>query len=243
MSKHPRRESPAKAARAHVEARTQAKAARAQAEAEQAQADLAEAKVQVAKEQDAAIARALQEDEAHRQADLKEVAEKEAEAVRTGHPTHRPGEDLAERGSQDGPGWLVPAGCRQAMNRSGRTRIAPSLPICRWRCQAQHGSCRSPSRWPIRSASSGRLVSAASCLAARHQAWPSSLAISRNRCRREEVLDRAAVAVFVLDPGVRERSSGAGGRLIEADVAGWRGRGRCRRVRRQRTGSCGRIRR
>ena len=74
MSKHPRRESPAKAARAQAEARTQAKAA-------QAQADLAEAEVKVAKEQDAAIARALQEDEAHRQADLKEVAEKEAEAV------------------------------------------------------------------------------------------------------------------------------------------------------------------
>ena len=69
MSKHPRRESPAKAARAR-------------AEAAQAQADLAEAKVKVAKEQDAAIARALQEDdEAHRQADLKEIAEKEAEAV------------------------------------------------------------------------------------------------------------------------------------------------------------------
>ena len=51
-------------------------------EAEQAQAELAEAKVKVAKEQDAAIARALQEDdEARRQADLKEVAEKEAEAV------------------------------------------------------------------------------------------------------------------------------------------------------------------
>ncbi len=81
MSKHPRRESPAKAARAQAEARTQAKAARAQAEAEQAQADLAEAKAKVAKEQDAAIARALQEDEVHRQADLKEVAEKEAEAV------------------------------------------------------------------------------------------------------------------------------------------------------------------
>ena len=87
MSKHPRRESPAKAARAQAEARTQAKAARAQAEAEQAQAELAEAelaeaKVKVAKEQDAAIARALQEDdEARRQADLKEVAEKEAEAV------------------------------------------------------------------------------------------------------------------------------------------------------------------
>ena len=82
MSKYPRRESPAKAARAQAEARTQTKAARAQAEAAQAQADLAEAKVKVAKEQDAAIARALQEDdEARRQADLMEVAEKEAEAV------------------------------------------------------------------------------------------------------------------------------------------------------------------
>ena len=58
MSKHPRRESPAKAARAQAEAR-KAKAARAQAEAEQAQADLAEAKVKVAKEQDAAIASRL----------------------------------------------------------------------------------------------------------------------------------------------------------------------------------------
>jgi hypothetical protein len=75
VSKHPRRESPAKAARAQAEARTQAKAA-------QAQADLAEAEVTVAKEQDAAIARALQEDdEARRHADLEEVAEKEAEAV------------------------------------------------------------------------------------------------------------------------------------------------------------------
>ncbi len=74
MSKHPRRESPAKAARAQAEARTQAEAA-------QAQADLAEAEVKVAKEQDAAIARALQEDGAHRHADLEEVAEKEAEAV------------------------------------------------------------------------------------------------------------------------------------------------------------------
>ena len=82
MSKHPRRESPAKAARAQAEARTQAEAARAQAEAEQAQAERTEAKTKIAKEQDAAIARALQEDdEARRQADLMEVAEKEAEAV------------------------------------------------------------------------------------------------------------------------------------------------------------------
>jgi hypothetical protein len=71
--------------RAQAEARTQAKAARTQTEA-----DLAEAKVKVAKEQDAAIARALQEDdEARRQADLKEVAEKEAEAVPDWHPHRR----------------------------------------------------------------------------------------------------------------------------------------------------------
>ena len=81
VSKHPRRESPAKAARAQTEARTQAKAARAQAEAAQAQAERAEAETKVAREQDAAIAGALQEDEAHRQADLREVAEKEAEAM------------------------------------------------------------------------------------------------------------------------------------------------------------------
>ena len=72
---------PGASRRPQAEARTQAKAARARAEAAQAQAELAEAKVKVAKEQDAAIARALQEDdEARRQADLKEVAEKEAEA-------------------------------------------------------------------------------------------------------------------------------------------------------------------
>ena len=65
----------------HARHKTQAKAARAQAKAEQAQAELAEAETKVAKEQAAAIARALHEDEAHRQADLHEVAEKEAEAV------------------------------------------------------------------------------------------------------------------------------------------------------------------
>jgi hypothetical protein len=74
VSKHPGPESPAQAARAHAEARTQA-------EAERAQAERAEAKAKVAKEQDAAIAGALPKDEAHRQADLREVAEKEAEAV------------------------------------------------------------------------------------------------------------------------------------------------------------------
>lgn len=46
-----------------------------------ARAGLAEAETEVAEEQAAAIAKALHEDEAHRQADLEEVAEKEAEAV------------------------------------------------------------------------------------------------------------------------------------------------------------------
>jgi hypothetical protein len=65
----------------HARHKPQAKAARAGAKAEQAQAELAEAETKVAKEQAAAIARALHEDEAHRQADLHEVAEREAEAV------------------------------------------------------------------------------------------------------------------------------------------------------------------
>ena len=71
----------------HTRHKSQAKAARAQAKAEQAQAELAEAETKVAEEQAAAIARALHEDEAQRQADLHEVAEKEAEAV----PDWRPG--------------------------------------------------------------------------------------------------------------------------------------------------------
>jgi hypothetical protein len=52
-----------------------------QEKAAKAQAELEEAETKVAEEQAAAIARALHEDEAHRQADLEEVAEKEAEAV------------------------------------------------------------------------------------------------------------------------------------------------------------------
>ena len=57
------------------------KATRAQAKAAEAEAGLAEAEAKVAQEQAAAIARALHEDEVHRHADLKEVAEEEAEAV------------------------------------------------------------------------------------------------------------------------------------------------------------------
>jgi hypothetical protein len=74
-SSHTRLEPPGKAERART------KAERAREEAAQAQAMRAEAEAKVAKEEAAALARALHEDEAHRQADLSEVAEKEAEAV------------------------------------------------------------------------------------------------------------------------------------------------------------------
>ena len=70
----------------HGRRESQAKAARAQAKAARAQAGLAEAETTVAKEQAAAIARAVQEDETHRQADLEEVAEKEAEALPWARP-------------------------------------------------------------------------------------------------------------------------------------------------------------
>ncbi len=75
VSSHARREPPGKAERAR------AKAERAQEKAAQAQAVRAEAEAKVAEEQAAAIARALHEDQEHRRADLREVAEKEAEAV------------------------------------------------------------------------------------------------------------------------------------------------------------------
>jgi hypothetical protein len=74
-SGHARPEPPGKAERA------QAKAERAREKAAQAQALQEQAEAQVANEQAAALARAAHEDEAHRQADLHEVAEREAEAV------------------------------------------------------------------------------------------------------------------------------------------------------------------
>jgi len=121
VSKHPRRESPAKAARAQAEARTQAKAARAQAEAEQAQADLAEAKVKVAKEQDAAIAGALQED--HEM--LAEVCAMQLYCLRLGR--------LIEEG------MLTPTGTIAAIAKMNNTRKA-------WRVIAEARDLGSPRR-------------------------------------------------------------------------------------------------
>ncbi len=70
----------------HSRRESQAKTARAQAKAAKAQSQLAEAETTVAEEQAAAIAKALREDEAHRRADLEEVAEKEAEALPWARP-------------------------------------------------------------------------------------------------------------------------------------------------------------
>jgi hypothetical protein len=65
----------------HARPEPPGKTERAQDKAAQAQAARAEAEAKVAAEQAAVLARALHEDEAHREADLREVAEKEAEAV------------------------------------------------------------------------------------------------------------------------------------------------------------------
>lgn len=83
--------------------------------AAKAQAELAEAEAKVAEEQAAVIAKALHEDEAHRQADLEEVAKKEAEAV----PWDRPGGAPAI-------GWR---GQVQTRRRASATRRRPLVAI------------------------------------------------------------------------------------------------------------------
>ena len=75
VSSHTGREPPGKAEW------DRAKAERARKKAAEAQAVRAEAEAKVAEEQAAALARAQHEDEAQRQADLRKVAEKEAEAA------------------------------------------------------------------------------------------------------------------------------------------------------------------
>jgi hypothetical protein len=115
------------------------------------------------------------------------------------------------------------------MNRSERTRTAPSLAICR---VAQPGAARvvavavevaDPHRVErdirLRGELPGSFAPGLAVLAGDQQE-PS---------RRDEVLDRAAAAVVAVDPGVRQRGTRAGGRLIHADVVGRRGRGAARR--------------
>jgi len=86
-SSHTRREPPGKAEWAR------AKAEKAREKAAQAQAVRAEADAKVAGEQAATLARALNEDKAHRRADLREIAEKRPRPCRSGHPTPDSGMD------------------------------------------------------------------------------------------------------------------------------------------------------
>ena len=71
--------------------------------------------------------------------------------------------------------------------------------------------------WPIRTASSGTPVEASSS-AASHQGAPSSPAISRKRPGFDEVLDRPAHAVLVVDPCMRQRRTRPGRGLVEPDL-------------------------
>ena len=120
-------------------------------------------------------------------------------------------------------GSLAAAGYRQAMNRSGRTSdraVAGALPV------ALPGAARvvvvaveaaDPHRVErdvrLRGELPGRFAPGLAVLAGDQQEPP----------RRDEVLDRTAAAVIVVDPGVRQRGTRAGGRLTHADVVGRRG--------------------
>ena len=80
--------------------------------------------------------------------------------------------------------------------------------------------------WPMRTASSGD-AGARGQVARRRAPGLALLAGDQQEAPgRDEVLDRAAAAVLVVDPRVRERRARAGGRLVDADlVAGSPGAG------------------
>src|SRR5271166_3203053 len=143
---------------------------------------------------------------------------------RSGRHADRPGEDLAERGGEDGPGLAaagrVPPGDEPVWADEDRA-VAGDLPV------ALPGAARvvvvavevaDPHRVErdvrLRGELPGRLAPGVAVLAGDQQEPP----------RRDEVLDRASAAVLVLDPGVRQRGTRPGGRLVHADVVGRRGR-------------------
>ena len=72
--------------------------------------------------------------------------------------------------------------------------------------------------WPIRTASSGRPVSAASSPGGLAPRLAVLAGDQQEAPGRDEVLDRPAAAVLVVDPGVRQRRARARGRLVDADV-------------------------
>ena len=105
--------------------RAQSRAARARAKAERAGEEKARVETEVGQEQDAAIARAKQEDDARAQEDLEEVAEEEAEAVPWNRPADPPGQELAS--ARHGPGrHAVPE--RPAQVSREPARVGPCFP-------------------------------------------------------------------------------------------------------------------
>jgi hypothetical protein len=148
-----------------------------------------------------------------------DAGRRHASGGRGGRRAGRLGEDLAERGSERSLG-LAASG--RAPPGDEPVRADEDRAVAGDLAMAYPGAARVvqvPSRWPIRSASSGRSASAASCRAASHRAWPSSPAISRNLCRarignncselvflcplgRSPVLvDQAVDDLSALDPG------------------------------------------
>ena len=135
VSSHTRRKPPGKAERAR------AKAERAREEAAQAQAVRAEAEAKVAEEQAVALARALHQDEAHRQADLREVAEEEAEAVPEWATRPR---TAPRRAAPTLTAWVI-------MMRRTTWNTPATSPGRLWadgECHRPPGRCRCFPRWP-----------------------------------------------------------------------------------------------
>src|SRR5208282_4716697 len=144
---------------------------------------------------------------------------------RSGRRADRPGEDLAERGGERGPGVAAtgrgPPGdepVRADEDRAVAGDLAVALPAGA-RVVVVAVEVADPQCVERETGLRGELPGCfAPCLAvfARDEQEPPW---------RDEVLDRAAIAVLVVDPGVRQGGAREGGRLIHADLVGRRGRG------------------
>ena len=114
--------------------------------------------------------------------------------------------------------------CRHATKRSGRTRIAPSRSISRWRSQR----AARVEEVAVEVADPQRVERQARLGGERARRLAPRLAVlagdQQEAAGRDEVLDRAAVAVLVVDPGVRQRRPRARRRRVDADVVDRLGR-------------------
>ncbi len=144
---------------------------------------------------------------------------------RCGWRANRPGQDLAERGSQSGPGLaavgrMAPGDepVRADQDRAAAVDLAVAQPGAARVVQVAvevADAQRVERDAGLRGELPGRLAPGLAVPAGDQQ----------EPARRHEVLDRAAVAVLVLDPGVRQGSARTGGRFIYADLVGRHGSG------------------